>query len=125
MGDDFPQCSKETKQKTDKTKNSELKSIAPDVTNPSDIENKVIEIEVIVGNGPDDASSVDCSAPSICTDGEIICELIDDDHLTHKQDAEHSVNLDIDVQCKIDLGKLNITFTIRSQKILSLEHFSQ
>ncbi|KAI5734550.1 hypothetical protein M8J77_007849 [Diaphorina citri] len=100
MENELLQCSKETLQKTEQTKNSELESTSLDKNKPSDIEHEELailenEIEVIVGVGPSSSLNEDCSGPSICTDGEIICELNDIEEVKPGND-------ETDVQCIVD-----------------------
>lgn len=107
MENELLQCSKETLQKTEQTKNSELESTSLDKNKPSDIEHEELailenEIEVIVGVGPSSSLNEDCSGPSICTDGEIICELNDIEEVKPGND-------ETDVQC---IGKRITSTTV-------------
>lgn len=109
MENDPPKCSKETIHETEPIKTSELESNSFVDSKDADIEHEELailenEIEVIVGVSSSNGSKEDCSGPSICTDGEIICELNDVSEEL-KDEVEFIESKGNDVQFKVDIGK--------------------
>lgn len=109
MENDLPKCSKETIHETESAKTSELESHTQIENKPLNVVHQdfaipVDEIEVIDSSGPSNIINEDCSGPSICMDGEIICEL-NDVNKEIQNDIEFIENKRSDVQCEVDIGK--------------------